>query len=169
LPTSADAINARFLALLRGDGLGGRAWRVGSELLPGAPVLVQRNDYERGLFNGDQGVIVRVDPGDDGGPRLTGVFARSGRSFEVVPLDGSVDIAPAFALTVHKAQGSEFDHVALVLPEADMPLLTRELIYTAITRARRSALIVGAQDLLARAVARTSSRNSGVGEKLSKT
>jgi exodeoxyribonuclease V alpha subunit len=50
-----------------------------------------------------------------------------------------------------------------------MPLLTRELIYTAITRARRSALIVGAQDLLARAVARTSVRHSGVGEKLSKT
>jgi exodeoxyribonuclease V alpha subunit len=170
LPTSADAINARFLALLRGGGgLRGRGWRVGFELLPGAPVLVQRNDYERGLYNGDQGVIVRVDPGDDGGSRLMGVFPRGGRSFDVVPLDASVDIAPAFALTVHKAQGSEFDHVALVLPEADMPLLTRELIYTAITRARRSALIVGAKELLARAVARTSSRDSGVGEKLAKT
>jgi exodeoxyribonuclease V alpha subunit len=79
------------------------------------------------------------------------------------------DVAPAFALTVHKAQGSEFDHVALVLPETDMPLLTRELLYTAVTRARRSVLLVGSSELLARAVARTLERHSGIAERLAGT
>ena len=71
-------------------------------------------------------------------------------------------------MTVHKAQGSEFDHVALVLPDADMPLLTRELVYTAITRARRSVLVVGERDLLARAVSRAVERHCGVAERLKK-
>jgi exodeoxyribonuclease V alpha subunit len=69
-------------------------------------------------------------------------------------------------MTVHKAQGSEFDHVALVLPDADMPLLTRELLYTAMTRARRSVALVGETDLLARAVSRAIERHSGVAERL---
>ncbi len=69
-------------------------------------------------------------------------------------------------MTVHKAQGSEFDHVALVLPDTDVPWLTRELVYTAITRARRSVLIVGPQDLLARAVSRSIERYSGVADRL---
>jgi exodeoxyribonuclease V alpha subunit len=72
-------------------------------------------------------------------------------------------------MTVHQAQGSEFDHVALVLPEADMPLLTRELLYTAMTRARRSVLLVAETDLLARAVSRTLERHCGVAERLAKT
>ena len=72
-------------------------------------------------------------------------------------------------MTVHKAQGSEFDHVAVVLPEADMPLLTRELLYTAMTRARRSVLVVGEPDLLARAVSRTVERYSGVARKAEET
>jgi exodeoxyribonuclease V alpha subunit len=92
-------------------------------------------------------------------------FLRGSR-FEAVPLDGATDLAPAFAMTVHKAQGSEFDHVTLILPERDVPLLTRELVYTAMTRARRSVLIVGPRYLLARAVERTTARFTGVGEML---
>jgi exodeoxyribonuclease V alpha subunit len=69
-------------------------------------------------------------------------------------------------MTVHKAQGSEFDRVLVVLPEQDMPLLTRELVYTALTRARRSVLIVGARELLARSVARVVQRHCGLAEKL---
>ena len=96
------------------------------------------------------------------------VFPR-GDSYEALPLDSAGDVAPAFAMTVHKAQGSEFDHVAMVLPETDLPILTRELLYTAITRARRSVVLVGTPDLLARAVSRTMLRESGVAEKLKKT
>jgi len=75
-------------------------------------------------------------------------------------------LAPAFATTVHKAQGSEFDHVAVVLPEPGSPLSTRELLYTAITRARRSVLLVGERERLAYAVSRCIARDSGVAERL---
>jgi exodeoxyribonuclease V alpha subunit len=198
-PSSADAINDRLLARLRAETLQGRAGGRASGLCPGTPVVVQRNDYERGLYNGDQGVVVRVDvqasrsidakasrPTDAQASRPTDaqasrsvdaeapddappmvVFPRAS-SFEVFPLDAAGDLAPAFAMTVHKAQGSEFDHVAVVLPDEDLPLLTRELLYTAMTRARRSVLLVGDPDLLARAVSRTVERFSGVAARLKK-
>ncbi len=174
---SADTLNDRLLARLRretrperGDARGSRRAR---ELAIGAPVAVQHNDYDRGLFNGDQGVVVRVERGGDGDPeagegpgaRPMAVFPRGG-SFDAFPLDVLGDLGPAFATTVHKSQGSEFDHVAIVLPDEDLPLLTRELLYTAITRARRSVLLVGEPELLARAVSRTIERSSGVAERL---
>ena len=164
--TAAEELNDRLLARLQPST--SRAWRRRSaELVPGTPVLMGRNDYERQLFNGDQGLVIRLDRGGGGGG-LAAVFPRRER-FEAFPLDSLVDLAPAFAMTVHKAQGSEFDHVALVLPEADTPLLTRELLYTAVTRARRSVLIVGEPELLARAVARPIERFSGVAERLAVT
>jgi exodeoxyribonuclease V alpha subunit len=141
-----------------------RRWRT-VQLAPGAPVLFERNDYERKLFNGDQGIAVRVDVGDGQGARLTAIFPRDA-GFAAFPVDTLPDLVPAFAMTVHKAQGSELDHVALVLPETDMPLLTRELVYTAMTRARRSVLVTGSLDLLARAVSRGVERFSGVAERL---
>ncbi len=178
--TSADTLNDRLLARLRGETLGGRAGRRGRELCPGAPVSVQRNDYERGLYNGDQGIVVRVSSdGIDGhappAPATSdvpegepmAVFPRGSR-FDVFPLDAIGDLAPSFAMTVHKAQGSEFDHVAIVLPDEDLPLLTRELLYTAVTRARRSVLVVGDPGLLGRAVSRTVERFSGVAARLKK-
>jgi exodeoxyribonuclease V alpha subunit len=164
IATSTETIDDALLARLRGgNARRSRRWRP-EQLAPGAPVLVERNDYERGLFNGDQGVVLRIAE-DGGAPELAAAFPRAD-AFEVFPLDTMPDVAPAFALTVHKAQGSEFDHVALVLPETDMPLLTRELLYTAITRARRSVLLVGSEELLTRAVARTLERHSGIAERL---
>jgi exodeoxyribonuclease V alpha subunit len=171
IATSTETIDDALLARLRGGiARRSRRWRA-EQLAAGAPVLVERNDYERGLFNGDQGVVLRVAEGG-GAQELAAAFPR-GDTFEVFPLDTLPDVAPAFALTVHKAQGSEFDHVALVLPETDMPLLTRELLYTAVTRARRSVLLVGAPlakdgtaELLARAVTRTLERHSGIAERL---
>jgi exodeoxyribonuclease V alpha subunit len=162
--SSADVINDRLAARLRRE-TSPDTWQRARGLGPGTLVAVQRNDYERGLYNGDQGLVIRVasSAGDDA--RLMVVFPR-GASFEAFPLDVIGDVAPAFAMTVHKAQGSEFDHVAIVLPDADLPLLTRELLYTAMTRARRSVLIVGPQELLARAVSRTVERFSGVAERL---
>ncbi len=167
-PASTEAINASLLDRLSGGARMRRAWRRASDLPPGTPVMVQRNDYAHGLFNGDQGMVVRVDGDEGGGPRLAVVFTR-GSTFQILPVDAIADLAPAFAMTVHKAQGSEYDHVALVLPESDAPLqtlLTRELVYTAMTRARRSVLLVARGDLVARAVARTAERSSGVAERL---
>jgi exodeoxyribonuclease V alpha subunit len=71
-------------------------------------------------------------------------------------------------MTVHKSQGSEFDHVLLVLPETDLPVLTRELLYTAITRARQKVTLIGDPEIFARAVGRGIERGSGLGERLHK-
>ena len=79
-------------------------------------------------------------------------------------LHGALEVA--YASTVHKAQGSELDHGALILPEADLPLLSRELVYTAVTRVRRSITVVGRRALLEQAVARPLERSSGLAERL---
>jgi exodeoxyribonuclease V alpha subunit len=162
-PACADEINRRLLARLAAAG-SVRITRRGAHV-PGAPVLIQRNDYERRLFNGDQGVVVKVDRGRGEVPELMAAFAR-GQGFELWPVDDLPDLGVAFAMTVHKAQGSEVDHVALVLPDVDIPLLTRELIYTAVTRARRSVALVGGHELLARAVSRSVERHSGIADAL---
>jgi exodeoxyribonuclease V alpha subunit len=164
IPTSSDTINAQLSDRLRGPNGRAPAWRSPRDFEPGAPVLVRTNDYARGLFNGDQGVVVRVS-GDGRGVRLGAVFPR-GASFVAFAIDAIPDLTPAHAMSVHKAQGSEFDDVTLVLPEVDLPMLTRELVYTAVTRARRSVLIVGDRRLLERAVSRTVERFSGVAERL---
>ncbi len=159
----AEDLNDRLLARLRGGSPRPRRGRA-AELPAGTPGMVQRTDYERQLYNGDQGVVARVAEGP-GAPALAAVFLRRD-VLEAFPLDAGLDLAPAFAMTVHKAQGSEFDHVALVMPDVDLPLVTRELVYTALTRARRSALVVGEPALLARAVSRRIERSSGIAERL---
>jgi hypothetical protein len=75
----------------------------------------------------------------------------------------------AFALTVHKSQGSEFDQIALILPESDIPLLTREMLYTAVTRSKRSVTIVGSPEVFKLGIKHTINRFSGMAEKLRKT
>lgn len=135
------------------------------DFYPGEPVMMRRNDYERGLFNGDQGVVVRVS--EDGAPqRFRLVFPRSD-DFAAFPLDAlRMHIEHAFAVTVHKSQGSELDEVALILPTEEIPLLTREMLYTGVTRARRAVVLVGAPALVATAAARAGQRFSGLAEKL---
>lgn len=92
-------------------------------------------------------------------PRETGLIA--------FPLDAiQRDLAHAYAMTVHKSQGSEHDDVAVVLPPEDVPIATRELLYTAITRARRSVVLVGSAWSLERAAARVTRRDSGLPEAL---
>jgi len=71
-----------------------------------------------------------------------------------------------YALTIHKSQGSEFDHILMILPDRDAPVLTRELIYTAITRARKSVTVWGEEELFIRAVSRRSVRSSGLRDAL---
>lgn len=126
----------------------------------GRPVMVTANDYTLRLFNGDTGVVVaRPDS------HAVAVFDQGGRVASVSPSRLS-HVETVFAMTVHKAQGSEFGRVALVLPPADSPLLTRELLYTAITRARDSLLIVGTEESLRVAVGRRVARASGLAERL---
>jgi exodeoxyribonuclease V alpha subunit len=138
----------------------------GGQILPGTPVMVTRNDYDRGLYNGDQGVVLSVVRGKSERPALAAVFPRAGAlvPFPLAALHGS--LAVAYASTVHKAQGSELDHGALILPDADLPLLSRELVYTAVTRVRRSITVVGRRALLEQAVARPLERSSGLADRL---
>jgi exodeoxyribonuclease V alpha subunit len=135
------------------------------DFYPGEPVMMRRNDYERGLFNGDQGVVVRVSE-SDGQQRFRVVFARSD-GFAVFPIDAlRMHVELAFAMTVHKSQGSEFDEVALILPGEEIPLATREMLYTGVTRARRAVVLVGAAALVTAAAARPGERFSGLAGKL---
>jgi exodeoxyribonuclease V alpha subunit len=123
------------------------------------PVLITRNDYGLGLFNGDVGVVVRE------GDRLRVCFQGS---------DGLRFLAPSrlpphetvFAMTIHKSQGSEFDAVSVVLPETPSPLLSRELLYTAVTRARRRVDVLGSRDVIRAAVSRAIQRASGLHDAL---
>jgi exodeoxyribonuclease V alpha subunit len=138
------------------------------DFYPGEPVMMRRNDYERGLFNGDQGMVVRVS--EDGGPQHFRVVFPRGGTFALFHLDAlRTQIELSFAMTVHKSQGSEFDEVALLLPAVDLPLLTREMLYTAITRARRSVVIVGSDALLRVAITQQGQRFSGLADKLMRT
>ncbi len=158
-PTGAEAINARLAELWR---QANRREGAGRHLTAGEPLMMLHNDYERGLFNGDQGVAVRANAGD--ASALHAAFATGG-GWQAVRLgESSAALTRAFAMTVHKAQGSEVDHVLLVLPDEDLPLLTREILYTGLTRCRRSVTVAGAPELLRRAVQRRLVRHSGLGE-----
>ncbi len=129
----------------------------------GEPVLVMRNDYERGLFNGDQGLVLWVD-GARSGRRVCAVFRRAD-GFAAFPVETVAPILElAHATTVHKAQGSEHDVVALLLPKEPIPLLTREMLYTAITRARRGVVVVGSRTIVEEGVRRRMERSSGLSE-----
>jgi exodeoxyribonuclease V alpha subunit len=163
--TSAEAVNERLLARFGADHPLVRGRPSSQPLTHGAPIVVERNDYDRELLNGDQGVVVRVRSARLDRDELMAVF-RHGDSLRVFPSEALIHVALGFAMTVHKAQGAEFDNVLLVLPDVDLPLVTRELVYTALTRARRSVLIVGREELLARAVSRTLERHSGVSERV---
>lgn len=137
---------------------------------PGEPVAVGRNDYDRGLYNGDHGLTLRVADGS-GAHHLAAVFGVAAeRQLVAFPLESIRNLLSlAYATTIHKSQGSEHDEVAVLLPargDDDSPLLTRELIYTAVTRARRSVVLLGEPELYRRAIGRKIRRFSGVAAKL---
>ena len=133
------------------------------EWYEGRPVMVTRNDPALGLFNGDTGIVLR-DAAADAQLRCWFLDGDGLRSVSVARL---AEVETAFAMTVHKSQGSEFEHVVLVLPDEDVAVLTRELVYTGITRARRAFTLVAKQPaLLATAVERLTGRVSGLRQRL---
>jgi len=121
----------------------------------GRPLLVTANDYELELYNGDTGVVVATPQG----PRA--VFARGGEP-QIVPPARLGDVSTVHAMTVHRAQGSQFARVSVILPPAESPLLTRELLYTAVTRAEDRLRVVGTADAVRAAVGRAVQRASGL-------
>jgi exodeoxyribonuclease V alpha subunit len=127
---------------------------------PGRPVVILRNDYAVGLFNGDVGVVL-----PDAGGQLLACFPDAGGGFRLVAPSRLPQQDTAFANTVHKAQGAEFDEVLLTLP-ARTPRMTRELLYTAITRARARITMVAGEELLREGLVANAARDSGLAARL---
>ncbi len=122
----------------------------------GRPVLVTRNDYQVGLFNGNVGIVLSID----GVSRVH--FPRAEGGARALVPSRLPEHETVFAMSIHKSQGSEFDEVAVVLPEPRSPLCTRELLYTAVTRARNRVQLFGSADSLAQGIGRPTRRASGL-------
>lgn len=125
----------------------------------GRPVIITGNDYNLQLFNGDTGLVL---PDKEAQNNYRAFFVSPDGSFRRfhqlrLPVHETV-----YAMTVHKSQGSEFDNVLLILPDRDAPVLTRELLYTGITRARKSVEIWGTSKIFTESVLRKTERNSGL-------
>lgn len=152
-PAGVSSWNARVVQWLADEIEG---FSADGEWYVGRPVVVTKNDYSLRLFNGDTGVIVARAEG--------GIAAGFDRG--LVSPSRLSDVDTVYATTVHKAQGSEFDQVAVVLPQATSRILTRELLYTAVTRAKRCLVVVGGEQSVRAAVARPIARASGLTARL---
>ena len=155
-PHGASTWNARVEALLRGAGL-----RTDGDDYLGRPILVVANDHQNRLYNGDLGLVVA----DAQGRRVV-AFPRGAEEPRLVPLHRLPQHETAWAMTVHKAQGSEFDCVLLSLPDKPMELLDAPLVYTGVTRGRRRVLVHGDLAMLESALARWPDRSSGLADAL---
>ena len=158
-PYGVEAVNRLVQERLAHSGL----IKPGGRWYAGEPVMITRNDYNLGLFNGDIGLVL-PDPESEGELRAFFPSGTAGMR-KVLPLR-LPEHECAFAMTVHKSQGSEFDRVLLILPDRDAPLLTRELVYTAITRAKKSVEVLGTEVLFVTAVQRQIVRRSGLRDRL---
>ncbi|SDP54916.1 exodeoxyribonuclease V subunit alpha [Desulforhopalus singaporensis] len=123
----------------------------------GRPVLITRNDYTLELYNGDVGICLK---GADGRFRVW--FERFDSGLRSYSPNRLVQLQTVYAMTIHKSQGSEFTEVVVVLPEEDSRILSRELVYTAVTRAREQVWIHSSREILGCALGRTAVRQSGL-------
>ncbi|CAN5483850.1 exodeoxyribonuclease V subunit alpha [soil metagenome] len=159
-PFGVENLNAIVEEILAGAGLlspqRGACYR-------GQPLTITQNDYNLGLFNGDSGIIL-PDPEGDGELRAFFISAE-GKLRRFLP-SRLPQHETAFAMTVHKSQGSEFATILIILPEKDAPVLTRELLYTALTRAREQVEVWAAEPVLRATISRRVARASGLREAL---
>jgi exodeoxyribonuclease V alpha subunit len=172
------ALNERVQKLLQSQGLlsiDNTASMEQNRWYVGRPVMISRNDYELNLFNGDIGIAMMVAGQDDRQELRVCFVAADSSAKPVVETSGALlanvrpllptrlpDHETAFAMTVHKSQGSEFSDVALVLPEKHSPVISRELIYTAITRSKKSFSLYANDEVLAAGVNSQIERASGL-------
>lgn len=135
-----------------------------SEFYPGRPVLITRNDYGLNLFNGDIGLCAY-----DRNGRLKVWFEQHDTTLSSYLPQRLPQCETSFALSIHKSQGSEFNQVLVVLPENDSRILSRELVYTAVTRAKKQVELLASKEILALAIQRRVKRSSGLGNMLEKS
>ncbi|MCU7844941.1 MAG: exodeoxyribonuclease V subunit alpha [Candidatus Thiodiazotropha sp. (ex Monitilora ramsayi)] len=158
-PSGAEQINAEVTQDLMHRGL----VVSDNEWFPGRPVMVTRNDYQLELYNGDTGIAL---PLPDDPKRVAVVFPGADGNPRWIPTARLPDCETVFAMTVHKSQGSEFDEVVLSLPDATSRVLCRELIYTAITRAKSAFTLIGSAEIFQQAIERRLERHSGLSDLL---
>ncbi len=157
-PYGLTAINKRIEYILRKNGILNGV----GEFYENRPIMVTKNYYDLQLFNGDIGLI---RPDENG--QMKAWFIDNDKNLRSI-LPGYIsDVETVFAMTIHKSQGSEFDKVLLILPEAgDINLLTCELLYTAVTRARKSVIIQSREDVIIATANRSVERISGIKDRL---
>lgn len=129
----------------------------------GRPLMVSRNNRGLDLFNGDAGIVV---PGDGEGLQ-NAAFPMAGREPRLLPVSQLEEVATMHALTIHKSQGSEYKHAVVVLPERASRIVTRELLYTAVTRASDRVTLVGSREVIEAAIRKPIRRASGLEHRLS--
>lgn len=153
-----DRLHRRMMSLM-GEGLSHV-----TAFCAGEPVLMTANDYRRGIFNGDQGLILKVRL--EGQVRQAAVFPRL-KGFIPFPLDPlKHQLEHAYAMTVHKSQGSEYARIALVLPPSNHKALTRELLYTGLTRAKTSVVLMAERERVPFAASNPTQRDSGLADRI---
>lgn len=157
-PGSVQALNDLVGLWLRREGLvtSAREW------YPGKPVMVTANNYTLGLYNGDVGITLGSEEGND----LRVVFPGIGGSFRRYSPARLPAYDIAYATTVHKSQGSEFDEILLLVPEAESPVVTRNLLYTGITRARSRCTLWATEDVVRTGTGRRPLKMSGLAHRL---
>jgi len=136
------------------------AFNPSAEWYVGRPLMVTENDYSLKLYNGDTGVVVASEHG-----QVSAAFERQGQVVRFSPTRLAA-INTVYAMTIHKSQGSQFEAAAVLLPPVDSPILTRELLYTAVTRASRRLIVAGSEATIRRAIGRPAGRASALGERL---
>ncbi len=156
-PAGSVAVNGRISTWLRPEAPGPH-WR---ELFCGMPVMVIRNSYLHGLFNGDTGVVWQ----DKDSSRVA-VWFDTGKGLAAISPAALPPFEEAYCITVHKSQGSEFEGVVFLIPPAESPILTKELLYTGITRARSQVLLWGTREAVLRAVETPTLRFTGLADRL---
>ncbi len=157
-PFGAETVNTLLEGMLRETGPIEKAGRYHT----GEPIIILRNDYNVGLFNGDLGIVL---PDLATGELRVFFLGAEGEVLNFAP--GRLPAhEPAFALTVHKSQGSEFQDALVILPERDAPVLTRELLYTGVTRVRATVELWASEEILQQTIERKIERSSGLRDRL---
>lgn len=156
-PFGVTGLNSRIEQELSRAGLIYRPINRHSNNYAGRPVMIIRNTPSLGLYNGDIGIIL-----PDQQQILRAHFLLSNGNIKAIPLSRLPEHETAFVMTVRKSQGSEFTHVTLVLPNKSLPVLTRELLYTAVTRARKQLSLYATDEVLVQAIATPTQRRSGL-------
>jgi len=135
-----------------------QGWRSLQDFYHGRPIMVTHNDYRQQLFNGDIGIILYDQK------RVLRAHFMIDNEVREIPIARLPAHETAYAMTVHKSQGSEFEQVCVLLPDEEATILTRELLYTALTRAKQQLMIMADEAIIRSTVANQHTRETGLAD-----